>query len=145
MIVYSGLKQDFMTAVDNDSIAAEIEDNIYNKMHRRTAAAEFRSWENSLEYMYKVLNISDIPSDCGIAIEYNIPLTSKRVDFIISGYDKDKEPNAIVVELKQWDEVDTVEGQDAMVETFTGGAKRRVVHPSYQAWSYKSMICEDSS
>ena len=145
MIVYSGLKQDFMTAVDNDSIAAEIEDNIYNKMHRRTAATEFRSWENSLEYMYKVLNISDIPSDCGIAIEYNIPLTSKRVDFIISGYDKDKEPNAIVVELKQWDEVDTVEGQDAMVETFTGGAKRRVVHPSYQAWSYKSMICDYNS
>lgn len=145
MIVYSGMKRDFMIAVDNDTIAAEIEDNIYNKMHRKTGTAEFRSWENSLEYMYKVLNIDDIPGDCGIAIEYNIPLTSKRVDFIISGYDQQKEPNAIVIELKQWDVVDTVDGQDAMVETFTGGAKRRVVHPSYQAWSYKSMICDYNS
>ena len=145
MIVYSGMKVDFMTAVDNDTIAAEIENTIYNKMHRRTGAAEFRSWENSLEYMYKVLNIDAIPSDCGIAIEYNIPLTSKRVDFIISGYDKENEPNAIVVELKQWDVVEVVDGQDAMVETYTGGAKRRVVHPSYQAWSYKTMICDYNS
>lgn len=34
MIVYSGLKSDFLTAVEQDTIATEIEDNIYNKMHR---------------------------------------------------------------------------------------------------------------
>ena len=109
-------------------------------MHRKSARSEFRSWENSLEYMYKVLNDDAIPSDSGIAIEYNIPQTSKRVDFIISGYDEKKEPNVVIIELKQWDKVDTVEGQDALVETFTGGAIRKVVHPSYQAWSYASMI-----
>ncbi|MCQ2532262.1 MAG: DUF2075 domain-containing protein [Saccharofermentans sp.] len=142
MIVYSGLKTDFLTAVEDDSIAAEIEQNIYNLMHRKSAQSEFRSWENSLEYMYKVLNDSDIPSDAGIAIEYNIPQTSKRVDFIISGYDVNKNPNVIIIELKQWDKVDTIEGQDAMVETFTGGALRKVVHPSYQAWSYAAMITD---
>lgn len=140
MIVYSGLKSDFLYAVEQDSIAAEIEEKIYNKMHRKSARSEFRSWENSLEYMYKVLNDDAIPSDSGIAIEYNIPQTSKRVDFIISGYDEKKEPNVVIIELKQWDKVDTVEGQDALVETFTGGAIRKVVHPSYQAWSYASMI-----
>lgn len=41
MIVYSGVKKDFLTAVDNDSIATEIEENIYNKMHKRTAQNEF--------------------------------------------------------------------------------------------------------
>ncbi|MCR5835267.1 MAG: DUF2075 domain-containing protein [Lachnospiraceae bacterium] len=140
MIVYSGLKSDFLYAVEQDSIATEIEENIYSKMHRKSARSEFRSWENSLEYMYKVLNDDAIPSDSGIAIEYNIPQTSKRVDFIISGYDEKKEPNVVIIELKQWDKVDTVEGQDALVETFTGGAIRKVVHPSYQAWSYASMI-----
>lgn len=140
MIVYSGMKSDFLAAVEADSIATEIEDNIYNKMHRRAAANEFRSWENSLEYMYKVLNDRGIPEDSGIAIEYNIPQTSKRVDFIISGYDTKKDPNVIIVELKQWDKVEAVQGQDALVETFTGGAMRKVVHPSYQAWSYKAMI-----
>ena len=48
MIVYSGLKSDFMLAVEQDSIATEIEENIYNKMHKRTAQNEFRAWENSL-------------------------------------------------------------------------------------------------
>ncbi|MDO4477407.1 MAG: DUF2075 domain-containing protein [Lachnospiraceae bacterium] len=140
MIVYSGMKSDFLAAVEADSIAAEIEATIYNKMHKRTAANEFRSWENSLEYMYKVLNDREIPEDSGIAIEYNIPQTSKRVDFIISGYDDRQDPQVIIVELKQWDKAEAVEGQDALVETFTGGALRKVVHPSYQAWSYKAMI-----
>lgn len=140
MIVYSGIKRDFLIAVEQDSIAAEIEENIYNKMHRRTAQNEFRSWENSLEYMYKVLNDTAIPENSGVAIEYNIPQTSKRVDFIISGYGEKQDPNVIIIELKQWDKVEVVEGQDALVETYTGGAVRKVVHPSYQAWSYAAMI-----
>lgn len=140
MLVYSGLKKDFLKSVEEDSIAEEIEETIYNKMHKKTARNEFRSWENSLEYMYKVLNDDTIPENSGIAIEYNIPQTSKRVDFIISGYGEKKDPNVIIIELKQWDKVDTVNGQDALVETFTGGAVRKVVHPSYQAWSYAAMI-----
>lgn len=140
MIVYSGTKSDFLTSVEADSIATEIEDNIYKKMHRRTAQNEFRSWENSLEYMYKVLNDNTIPENSGIAIEYNIPQTSKRVDFIISGYNEKKDPNVVIIELKQWDKVNVVEGQDALVETYTGNALRKVVHPSYQAWSYAAMI-----
>lgn len=140
MIVYSGIKRDFLTAVEQDSIATEIEENIYNKMHRRTAQNEFRSWENSLEYMYKVLNDTAIPENSGVAIEYNIPQTSKRVDFIISGYGEKQDPNVVIIELKQWDKVEVVEGQDALVETYTGGAVRKVVHPSYQAWSYAAMI-----
>lgn len=140
MLVYSGLKKDFLKSVEADSIAEEIEETIYNKMHKKTARNEFRSWENSLEYMYKVLNDNTIPDNSGIAIEYNIPQTSKRVDFIISGYGEKKDPNVIIIELKQWDKVDTVNGQDALVETFTGGAVRKVVHPSYQAWSYAAMI-----
>lgn len=140
MIVYSGTKSDFLTSVEADSIAEEIEDNIYKKMHRRTAQNEFRSWENSLEYMYKVLNDKTIPDNSGIAIEYNIPQTSKRVDFIISGFNEKKDPNVVIIELKQWDKVNVVEGQDALVETYTGNALRKVVHPSYQAWSYAAMI-----
>lgn len=140
MIVYSGIKREFLTAVEMDSIAIEIEENIYNKMHRKTTQSEFHSWENSLEYMYKVLNNNAIPENSGVAIEYNIPQTSKRVDFIISGYGEKQDANVVIIELKQWDKVETVEGQDALVETYTGGAIRKVVHPSYQAWSYATMI-----
>lgn len=140
MIVYSGNKTEFMTEVLEDTIAYSIRDNIRKKMNRKTGEAEFRSWVNSLEYMYKVLNDDDIPEESGIAIEYNLPNTAKRVDFLISGYDSKQLPNVVIIELKQWEKLNKVEGLDGLVETFTGGANRRVVHPPYQAWSYAEMI-----
>lgn len=148
MIVYDGLKTDFLRSVEEDSIAIQIEENILAKMGRHTGKPEFRSWENSLSYMYKVLNDADIPEDAGIAIEYNIPQTAKRIDFMITGYDSHDASNMVIVELKQWEELDmveSVEGADALVDTFTGGAKRRVVHPSYQVWSYAQLIRDYNS
>lgn len=140
MIIYSGSKADFMVQVEEDTIAYTIRDNILGKMHRKTPDAEFRSWVNSLEYMYKVLNDDGIPRNSGIAIEYNLPNTAKRVDFLVSGYDAKRSANVVIIELKQWEKLNKVEGLDALVETFTGGRERRVVHPSYQAWSYAEMI-----
>lgn len=140
MIIYSGSKADFMTEVEEDTIAYSIRDNILEKMHRKTGDAEFRSWVNSLEYMYKVLNDCEIPQNSGIAIEYNLPNTAKRVDFLISGYDNKRYANVVIIELKQWEKLKKVDGLDGLVETYTGGANRRVVHPSYQAWSYAAMI-----
>ena len=140
MIIYSGSKADFMVQVEEDTIAYTIRDNILEKMHRKTPDAEFRSWVNSLEYMYKVLNDDGIPRNSGIAIEYNLPNTAKRVDFLVSGYDAKRSANVVIIELKQWEKLNKVEGLGALVETFTGGRERRVVHPSYQAWSYAEMI-----
>ena len=45
--------------------------------------------------MYITLNDSDIPKDAGVAIEYNIPQTSKRVDFLISGYGLNGKENVV--------------------------------------------------
>ena len=142
MLIYEGTKANFLSGVEQDTIAVEIENNIYERMHRHTAKNEFRSWENSMEYMYKVLNDQDIPSDAGIAIEYNIPQTSKRVDFLISGYGKKEEANVVLIELKQWDELEAIPGRDGLVQTYTGNAVRQVVHPSYQAWSYAMLISD---
>lgn len=140
MIVYEGLKTDFLNSCERDAIAIEIEENILTKLGRHTPKAEFRSWENSLNYMYKVLNDAEIPSDSGVAIEYSIPQTSKRIDFIISGYGEKDEPGAVIVELKQWDSLKEVKGPDALVDTYLGGGTKRTVHPSYQAWSYAQLI-----
>lgn len=140
MLIYNGLKTDFMADTENDVLETKLYDAIKNKMNRRTGLSELNSWRNSLKEMYITLNDSNIPSDVGVAIEYNIPQTSKRVDFLISGYDEDKKGNVIIIELKQWEKLQAIEGQDAIVETYTGGANRRVVHPSYQAWSYATLI-----
>ena len=140
MLIYNGLKSDFMSDTENDVLETKLYDAIKNKMNRSTGLSELNSWRNSLKEMYITLNDSNIPSDVGVAIEYNIPQTSKRVDFLISGYGKDNKGNVIIVELKQWEKLQAIEGQEAIVETFTGGANRRVVHPSYQAWSYAALI-----
>ena len=114
-------------------------------MHRKTGEAELRSWTNSLKYMYIALNSNTIPEDAGIAIEYNIPPTGKRVDFMISGYDESNNGNIVIIELKQWDKITPVEGQEAIVRTFVAGANRDVAHPSYQAWSYATLINDYNS
>jgi hypothetical protein len=140
MIIYDGIKDEFMRQMDEDLIAIELRDTIKEKMHRSTSESEYNSWINSLVFMYKVLNDNEIPGNAGIAIEYNIPLTSKRIDFLISGYQDINKPNVIIIELKQWQKLNSVDGLDALVETYTGHSLRKVVHPSYQAWSYAKMI-----
>lgn len=86
------------------------------------------------------LNHKDIPSDAGVAIEFNIPNTSKRVDFIISGKDDKGKSNLVIVELKQWEKATVVENKDGIVKTYLGGGIRETTHPSYQAWSYATYI-----
>lgn len=140
MLIYNGLKSDFMHDTECDALETKLYDAVKEKMNRSTGLSEINSWRNSLREMYITLNDPDIPQDIGVAIEYNIPQTSKRVDFLISGYDNNNKGNVIIVELKQWEKMTAVEGQDAIVETFVANANRRVVHPSYQAWSYAALI-----
>ena len=142
MIVYDGIKSDFLNSVLNDSIAEEIQKNIFQKMGRHTPESEFNSWVNSMQYMYNTLCDTEIPSDAGIAIEFNIPQTAKRVDFMISGYDENGNPGMVIIELKQWSDLKKVKKSDSLVETYTGKALRKVVHPSYQAWSYAQLISD---
>lgn len=140
MIIYDGTKQDYLEKVNNDELADLLKKQIKEKFHRTTSPSEYRSWVNSSNYMFRILSDSEIPESAGIAIEYNIPQTSKRVDFLISGYDDKDNENVVVVELKQWDKITPIEGRDGLVETYTGRALRNVVHPSYQAWSYAALI-----
>ena len=81
MIVYDGVKSDFLDSVEQGTIANKIRYNIFEKMGRYTLENEFRAWENSMQYMYMIMNDKEIPINSGVAIEYNIPQTAKRVDF----------------------------------------------------------------
>ncbi|HOB26276.1 MAG TPA: DUF2075 domain-containing protein, partial [Bacilli bacterium] len=95
---------------------------------------------NSMQYVRNVLDDDEIPNNSGVAIEFNIPTTSKRIDFILSGKDSKKNDSVIIIELKQWEKVEAIEGKDGLVSTYTGGAVREVAHPSYQAMSYANLI-----
>ncbi|WP_283624708.1 hypothetical protein [Clostridium butyricum] len=140
MIIYEATKGEFMDAMDEDTLVDSLEANYIEKVGRRTSNSEKNSWINSLQHMYKVLNISDIHNDCGVAIEYKIPATSRRIDFMLTGLDDDEKNNVIIFELKQWQKVEVINDEDGKVKTLLGGAIRETTHPSYQAWSYASLI-----
>ena len=139
MIVYQADKKQFLS--DNND--RDIEDVILAKYTtatgRRVPAAEMRSWKESLGYMSRVLSASDIPDDVGVAVELHIPQSSKRIDISLTGRGHDNSKNVVLIELKQWDKVKS-STKDALVSTYLGGGHREVVHPSYQAWSYASLM-----
>lgn len=138
MIIYQKTKEDFSNDVLTNEIDRIISSQIKLKTGKETAISEINSFKNSLSFMDKVLHDKDIPEDCGISIEYHIPQTAKRIDFIISGTDGSKE-NVIIVELKQWS-VASITDQDGIVETRFKGGIIPTNHPSYQAWSYAALL-----
>lgn len=140
MIVYQEAKKQFLYDVRLDLIEDKIEQKVRERLHKKTAHNEFLSWMNSMQYMYKVMEDKNIPDESMIAIEYRIPNSNKRVDFIVSGEDDQGRESAVVIELKQWQELEKVESKEAIVKTFLQGRLVETTHPSYQAWSYVSMI-----
>lgn len=65
----------------------------------------------------------------------------------MSGYSKKDSHEAIIVELKQWDECTQVDRVDGIYKanTYTGGGLRDVNHPSYQAMTYANLIRDYNS
>jgi len=140
MIVYSGTLKQFSNDVLMGIIADRIEECFSLNGFNHHNDAEYCAFNNSLMVMNNVLcNNSGIDQDVHVAIEYQIPLTSKRVDFLITGYDAFDKENVVIVELKQWESCKST-NKDDVVTTYVGGANRAVSHPCYQAYSYAKAI-----
>lgn len=139
MIVYEADKKQFLSDNNDRDIEDVILARYFSATGRKVPAAEMRSWKDSLGYMSKVLSDSEIPNDVGVAVELHIPQSSKRIDISLTGRGHDDSKNVVIVELKQWDKVKS-STKDALVSTYLGGGHREVVHPSYQAWSYASLM-----
>ena len=143
MIVYTACKSKFLDDVLDDQIHEAIHREFQRKLFRRAGESEVNSWRNSMKEMRQVLNDPDIPGDSLVSIEYNIPLTGKRIDFILTGRNAQLEECAVIIELKQWSDVQATQ-QDAVVNTWLGKGNINTPHPSYQAWTYAALI-EDYS
>jgi DUF2075 family protein/molybdopterin biosynthesis enzyme MoaB len=89
--------------------------------------------------MARVLNDDSIPGDCGVAVEYGIPQTSKRIDMLLSGLDDAGRQNLLIVELKQWEHAKRTP-MDGVVRTRFASGEADTSHPSYQSWSYAELL-----
>ena len=122
MIVYHATKAEFSEDVLNDRIEFRILEFFKENLKRSTSPTEIASWKNSMMYMDRALNDPEIPEDCGVAIEYQLPQSGKRLDFILTGLGANSEEYAIVVELKQWSGA-TLSEKDGIVNSFIGRNK----------------------
>ena len=139
MIIYENNKRGFFDDIRNNVIADNIETafRVHNINHNNLR--EHISWSNSLNFMRNVLDDSEISDECKLAIEYQVPLTGKRVDFLIAGEDDKGNNNAVIVEIKQLEDSEETQRDDIVI-AYTGGAFRPVTHPCYQAYSYAKTI-----
>lgn len=140
MIVYQGLIKDFHQDVINGIIADRIEDGFKKHGYYHNNPAEHRSFVNSLPQLDGVFDSSfGVNQDLTVAIEFQIPLTAKRIDFIICGKDENDNKNAVIIELKQWEDIKLTNKKDLVI-TYVAKAYREEPHPSYQAYSYAKTI-----
>ena len=141
MIIYQANKSEFLHHALHDDIKDVMSRHFLNATGHGVGQSEIRSWKNSLMEMAKVLNDDEIPSDAGVAIEYQLPLQSKRIDFVITGEDAQARSKVVIVELKQWSESRRSD-KDAIVWARRGGrvGETEGPHPSYQAWSYAAYL-----
>ena len=139
MILYSSNAIDFRRAVDDNSITEKIEASFIHAFGKHPAPGERQAWNNSMPFMETIVRNSQVADDCGILIEFTIPTSSKRIDFIIAGQNRKNENNFVILELKQWDNAEATDRENVVV-AYVSRRKRDMAHPSYQAWSYQQML-----
>ncbi|UNK57896.1 DUF2075 domain-containing protein [Pseudoxanthomonas daejeonensis] len=140
MIVYHATKSKFLHDCDHDQIEDVVSAAYVQKTGRYASTPEFKAWRNSLTAMARVLRDGGIPDDVGVGIEFGIPQTAKRVDFILSGKAEDGTPHVVIVELKQWSTSRISEKDGILIANRGGRAETEGTHPSYQAWSYAALL-----
>jgi len=139
MIVYQNTIDKFVKDLVDNQIDKIIENAVNERLGHRVSKQEITSWYNSISMIGVQFYSLNIPSDAKISIEYRIPSTSKRIDFIITGEDETHNETVLVIELKQWQNAKLTE-KDGIVRTRFKHGESETPHPSYQAWSYCSLL-----
>jgi hypothetical protein len=138
MLAYLATKDQFL--LDAPTIEDKVRSEVKLKLGHNVGESEYASWRNSLgNAMYHALNTSEIPGDSGVAIEYRVNGRAFRIDFMLSGKSNSGKESLVIIELKQWTDIEFSDLAEH-VRTYVGGGIKDKPHPSYQAWSYLSHL-----
>ncbi len=140
MRLYAGMSQEFVEDAIQNRIASKLRDAFERQYRFRPSVGEENSWRNSLRAMSQVLQRGSL-DDHGIILEYQLPLTSRRLDCLITGRDSDRRDEAVIVELKQWSTCEETD-EPSLVRSVVAGAMRDVLHPSAQANQYREYLAD---
>lgn len=138
MRLYSGMTTGFIDDSVHNRIATKLADAFFHSYRFEPSHGEVNAWRNSLRAVSQVFQTADLLKN-GVILEFQLPLTSRRLDCLITGRDDLNKPNATIIELKQWEECEESGGTNE-VTTWVGGKKRDVLHPSAQVRQYKGYL-----
>ncbi len=138
MRLYIGSTRQFITDAVHNQVADKLKSAFFNYYRYAPSRGEIRSWRLSLGSISQVFQLNNF-LDHGIILEYQIPLTSKRLDCLITGKDEVRNDNAVIIELKQWEKCGPADGENEVI-TYVGGAEREVLHPSAQVGQYATYL-----
>lgn len=140
MIIYQSNIRAFIEQCKNSmALATSIKEDAKAKGLGIGGLSEFRSWENSLPFMSKVLDSNEIDKDIDVAIEYKPTTAKNRIDFMVYGRNSKNEDSLVIIELKQWSSVQKSNLED-FVFTTGGNGQDDYWHPSYQAYNYLNIL-----
>jgi hypothetical protein len=110
-------------------------------MRRSASAAEIRSWDASLAALAADLEQAGLEG-VEVLAEYQLPLSSKRIDVVLAGEHPHRGgPSYVVVELKQWTKASLFEGEPELVLQPSYGS-RPVLHPVAQVRAYGEYLLD---
>jgi len=138
VILYSGTSQQFIQDTIQNQIAEKLKQAFFYHLRFNPSPGEVNSWRNSLKAICMIFQYANL-IDHGVILEYQLPLSSLRLDCLICGKDSSLIDNAIIIELKQWDKCKDADGENE-VTTWVGGSLKEVLHPSVQVGRYKSYL-----
>lgn len=141
--LYSAMSLEFVQDTVRNQIASKLETAFFQAFRYKPPPSEVNSWRNSLRAMGQVVDYAKL-HDQGVLVEYQLPLSSKRLDCLICGHDEKKEQRAVIVELKQWDRCESSDAE-RLVATWVGGSVRDVPHPSVQVGQYQLYLADSHS
>jgi hypothetical protein len=138
MRLYSGSSQQFIEDTCQNRIAQKVRESFLEQMGHYPPESELNAWRNSLRATSMVFQHAKL-TDHGVIVEYQLPLTSKRLDCMICGKNGESRDNAVIIELKQWGRCQPAEGEHEVL-AWVGGSERELLHPSVQAGQYRMWL-----
>lgn len=139
MRLYAGPSTHFIKDTVHNQIAGKLSEAFFRHFRYTPSPSEVNSWRNSLRAVSQVFELAKL-QDHGVMLEYQLPMSSKRLDCMICGRDpKTGKDNAVIIELKQWDRWEEAVGE-TLVATRVGGALRDLLHPSAQVGQYQQYL-----
>src|SRR5690606_4117890 len=142
MRLFAGSSTDFIQLNLKNQIAELLRKEFLKQLGFNPSQNEVMSWRNSLLRMALIFQDASL-KDNGVFIEYQLPLSGKRIDVMVTGKDSNAKKHSVIIELKQWERCNLTDYDSDYVVTWVGGGNRDVLHPSIQVGNYKYYLQEN--